>query len=219
MSHIVHHHNNTLRASLAFLVMAGLIVLVGLFQSWSLALAILNLCLISAVMALGVNIQWGYAGLFNVGIMGFAGLGGLAAILTSMPPVQEAWAAGGINILLTALALAATIALALYVHLHFRGRKLHGWLLTLVVIGGIALIRYFYAPAVSAVEAVNPASTGYLGGWGCRLSCPGWWAVCWRRGRRGWWARCRWGCGRIIWRLPPWGFRKSLLPSCAMRTG
>ena len=30
MSHIVHRHNNTLRASLAFLVMAGLIVLVGI---------------------------------------------------------------------------------------------------------------------------------------------------------------------------------------------
>ena len=38
-------------------------------------------------MALGVNIQWGYAGLFNVGIMGFAALGGVAAVLVSMPPV------------------------------------------------------------------------------------------------------------------------------------
>ena len=28
--------------------------------------------LISAIMALGVNMAWGYAGLFNVGIMGFA---------------------------------------------------------------------------------------------------------------------------------------------------
>ena len=36
------------------------------------SLTILNLCLISAIMALGVNIQWGYAGLFNVGVMGFA---------------------------------------------------------------------------------------------------------------------------------------------------
>lgn len=166
MSRVVHHHNNTLRASLAFLVMAGLIVLVGMFQSWSLALAILNLCIISAIMALGVNIQWGFAGLFNVGIMGFAGLGGLAAIITSMSPVKEAWAAGGINILLTVLALALTVALGLYVHWHFRGRRLHGWLLALVVAGGIWLIRLFYVPAVGAIESVNPASTGYLGGLG-----------------------------------------------------
>ncbi len=33
-------------------------------------------------MALGVNIQWGYAGLFNVGTMAFAALGGLAAALS-----------------------------------------------------------------------------------------------------------------------------------------
>jgi ABC-type branched-subunit amino acid transport system permease subunit len=32
--------------------------------------------LISAIMALGVNIQWGYAGLFNVGVMGFTASAG-----------------------------------------------------------------------------------------------------------------------------------------------
>ena len=42
--------------------------------------------LISAIMAMGVNIQWGYAGLFNVGIMGFVALGGLAVVLTSAVP-------------------------------------------------------------------------------------------------------------------------------------
>ena len=46
-------------------------------------------------MALGVNIQWGYAGLFNAGVMGFAALGGVAVVLTSMPPVKGALAAGG----------------------------------------------------------------------------------------------------------------------------
>ena len=29
----------------------------------------------NAILALGLNIQWGYAGLFNVGIAGFAGSG------------------------------------------------------------------------------------------------------------------------------------------------
>ena len=66
--------------------MAALILAVGLVQSWVVALTILNLCLISAVMALGVNIQWGYAGLFNVGIMGFAALGGVGVGPVSMPP-------------------------------------------------------------------------------------------------------------------------------------
>ncbi|MDH3467421.1 MAG: branched-chain amino acid ABC transporter permease, partial [Gammaproteobacteria bacterium] len=48
----------------SFLIMGALLLVVGFGQSWSVALAIVNLCLISSIMALGVNIQWGYAGLF-----------------------------------------------------------------------------------------------------------------------------------------------------------
>ena len=85
----------------AYSIMMGLIILVGIFQSWNIALSIFNLCLISAVMTMGANIQWGYAGLINFGIMGFTALGGLAAVLISVNPVQEAWSAGGTNILLS----------------------------------------------------------------------------------------------------------------------
>ena len=42
--------------------------------------------------------------------MGFTALGGLAAVLVSMPPVSEAWRAAGGNIALSALSLAATVA-------------------------------------------------------------------------------------------------------------
>ncbi len=56
--------------------------------------AILNMSLISAIMAMGVNIQWGYAGLFNVGIMGFVALGGLAVVLTSAMPLARGLAGG-----------------------------------------------------------------------------------------------------------------------------
>ena len=55
----------------AYTIILGLIVLVGIFQSWAIALSILNFCLISAVMTMGANIQWGYAGLINFGIMGY----------------------------------------------------------------------------------------------------------------------------------------------------
>ena len=72
----------------AYSIMIILIILVGVFQSWSIALTILNYCLISAVMTMGANIQWGYAGLINFGIMGFTALGGLAAVLISVNPVQ-----------------------------------------------------------------------------------------------------------------------------------
>jgi len=83
-----------------FAAMALLILLTGFLQSWNSALLILNMGLISAIMSLGVNLQWGFAGLFNVGVMGFVALGGLATVLISMPPVTEAWSAGGLRTML-----------------------------------------------------------------------------------------------------------------------
>ena len=72
--------------------------------SWNSALTILNMGLISAVTALGVNMIWGYGGLFNAGVVGFVALGGLAPVLISTQPVAGAWAAGGPQLV---LALAA----------------------------------------------------------------------------------------------------------------
>ena len=83
----------------AYSIMLFLIILVGFLQSWSIALTILNYCLISAVMTIGANIQWCYAGLINFGIMGYTALGGLAVVLVSVPPVKEAWNVGGLNII------------------------------------------------------------------------------------------------------------------------
>ena len=71
--------------------MMGLIILVGIFQSWNVALSIFNMCLISAVMTMGANVQWGYAGLINFGLMGYAASRWIAAVLISVDPVQEAW--------------------------------------------------------------------------------------------------------------------------------
>ncbi|MBK8455482.1 MAG: branched-chain amino acid ABC transporter permease [Thiofilum sp.] len=163
---VISQGNYRLRVLVVFALMLGLLAIVGFAQSWSLALTILNLCIISAVMALGVNIQWGYAGLFNVGIMGFAALGGLAVLLIAMPPVKDAWAAGGIRVIFALIAFAITIALALNVHKHLKGKRFQRLSLAAVLIIGIVISRFILDPGVSAIEAVNPASTGYLGGLG-----------------------------------------------------
>ena len=149
-----------------FLIMAALIVIVGQFQSWNLALSILNLCLISAVMALGVNMQWGYAGLFNVGVMGFAAMGGLAAMLVSVPPVREAWSAGGVGVVLGILAIILTVVAAVFTFRKMHKKRFQTALVVLVCIVGYAILRSLFDPATYAIEKVNPASTGYLGGLG-----------------------------------------------------
>ena len=162
------------RNLLLYAVMAALIVGVGAVQSWTVALTILNLCLISAVMALGVNIQWGYAGLFNVGIMGFAALGGAAAVLVSMPPVTGALAAGGLDLALAALVLAGTVGAALFVRERITG-YLRGPVGLLIVLVGYFVMRIFLDPAGEAIEAIDPAAAGYLGGLGLPILVS--WAV------------------------------------------
>jgi len=158
--------NSTLRNVGYFLIMAALVVLVGQLQSWNLALSILNLCIISAIMALGVNIQWGYAGLFNVGVMGFAALGGLAAMLISMPPVAEAWSAGGSGMALGGLTMIVTIAAAVFTFRSLASGSLRTLALIVVCTLGYAITRSIFDPATDAIEKVNPAATGYLGGLG-----------------------------------------------------
>ena len=82
-----------MRAPLLFAVMAVLILIEGTTRGWNGALGILNMGLISAIIALGLNLQWGYAGLFNSGVVGFVALGGLAPVLIAMPPTPGAFRA------------------------------------------------------------------------------------------------------------------------------
>ena len=156
-----------LRNSLLFAGMASLLVAVGVFQSANLALAILNLCLISAIMTLGVNIQWGYAGLFNAGVMGFTALGGLAAVIISVPPVTEAWVAGGVRAVSGLFVGVLAIALGILAWKKLSLRKTaRGWASALIVVVGVIAMRWVVDPAVEAIEAVEPAKTGFLGGFG-----------------------------------------------------
>ena len=46
---------------LAIIIMISLFIFVGIIQGWSVSLVILNMCIISAIMTMGVNISWGYA--------------------------------------------------------------------------------------------------------------------------------------------------------------
>ena len=158
--------STSLKTPLLFAVVAAMIIATGQMQSWNTALQILNFGLISAIMALGVNLQWGFAGLFNVGIMGFVALGGLATVIVSMPPTTEAWSAGGLRILLGLAMGAATIVAGILLWARLPRGRMRGLVVAAVLVLGFALFRVVFDGGVSAVEAVNPASTGYLGGLG-----------------------------------------------------
>ena len=154
--------SHSIRTISLFGLVALLILITGVFQSWDLALVILNMGLVSAIMSLGVNLQWGIAGLFNVGIMGFVALGGMAVVLTSVPPVGEAWSAGGVRAILALVLGAGVIAGSVLLWKKTRSR----WMVAVLIIVGFVVYRMVRDPAVDAIEAVNPAGTGFLGGMG-----------------------------------------------------
>ena len=147
-------------------LMALMFTFVGIVQSWNVAFSLFNMCLISAIMSLGVNIQWGYAGLFNAGVMGFAALGGLAAVLFSMAPVTSAWAVGGPRVLIGLAVGFVTVIITRWLWIHLKARKVKYGLTFLFVIAGYLMVRVIVDPAISAIEAVDPARAGYLGGLG-----------------------------------------------------
>ena len=150
----------------AYIIMIGLIILVGVFQSWNIAFSILNLCLISAVMTMGANIQWGYAGLINFGIMGYTALGGLAAVLVSVPPVREAWQVGGLSMLFCLAIIVLIVFSVRYVLKNFQKSKRKNIYIALIIIVGLIILRVISGPAIHSIEAVEPAKTGFLGGLG-----------------------------------------------------
>lgn len=154
----------TRRDLLLFAFVAVLYIGTAYVQSWNTVLGMVNLALISAIMALGVNMQWGYAGLLNVGVMGFVALGGLAAVLVSVPPTEEAVSAGGLQIVIALLLGAATVAAAVVAWGKMPPSRARGFAVAGILLVGFFVFRAVFDPAVARVEAVNPASTGYLGG-------------------------------------------------------
>ena len=152
------------RNPILFGIVALLIVITGYSQGPNTALLLVNMGLVSAIMAIGVNLQWGYAGLFNIGIMGFVALGGLAVVVTSMPPIGAAWAAGGFRVIGGLIFGALTIVGAILLYARMTPGRSRAWTMVGVLVVGFFAYRWIFDGGVAAVEGVNPALEGYLGG-------------------------------------------------------
>lgn len=150
----------------SFIIMGFLLIFVGILQSWGVAFSILNLCLISAVMSMGVNIQWGFAGLINFGVMGFLAIGGLATVLVSVPPVLESWSAGGFGIIISLIFLILIIFICLFINKKLTNHKYRYHLIFLIILLTIPTLKLISGPSIKLIESINPAAQGYLGGLG-----------------------------------------------------
>ncbi|MCI5094795.1 MAG: hypothetical protein MRY77_00615, partial [Rhodobacteraceae bacterium] len=156
--------SETVKNTGLFALVGLLFLLTGMMQSWNASLTILNMALISTIMALGVNLQWGFAGLFNVGVMGFVALGGLAAVLIGAEPVEGAWSGGGLQIILALILGAATILAAILAYSRLPAGRVRALSVLAILIIGFFVYRAVFDPGVAGVVAKNPAQYGKIGG-------------------------------------------------------
>ena len=91
----------------------GLIVVVGLIMGLPFTVRLCVEAMAYGLIALGLNIQWGYGGLFNFGVMGFLMVGGFAVTSMSAPLNVEFWASDGPFMLLKAIVAAGIGAIAI----------------------------------------------------------------------------------------------------------
>ena len=156
---------NLARIKISYFLMITALIVVGFLQSWNVALTIFNLCVISSIMTLGINIQWGNAGIVNFGVMGFAALGGLANIIISMPPTSNAWNVGGEMIIIGLMIFTLSVFFSIIL---FKKSNLNNkvkYIISFIsIISGYFIMRFLVDVPIEKIEAIEPAKTGYLGG-------------------------------------------------------
>ena len=119
-----------------------------------------------AIIALGLTIQWGYAGLFNAGIMGFLALGGFITMLFSYPVNTDFWDSG-LAPQLGGVMLKLIIGLVLIwgsLKLTKLGIRQRWQRLITVLLIAVVYIMFMYSlePVASAIEK----DVGFIGGFG-----------------------------------------------------
>jgi branched-chain amino acid transport system permease protein len=120
-----------------------------------------------ALIALGLNIQWGYGGLFNFGIMGMMMLGGAAVTFISYPVNPEFWGSDGPLMLGKALlALLAGFALISAVRRSDRIGIRGGWKTALTVLAWIVAYFVYRSQIDPAAAYIESIGSGWVGGLG-----------------------------------------------------
>jgi branched-chain amino acid transport system permease protein len=158
----------TQRSVFLFIGLFGMFVVVGLLLGAANITLLLVQSFAYALITLGLNIQWGYGGLFNFGIMGFLMLGGFAVTFVSYPVNAAFWQSEGPALLGKALiAFGAGALLVLGAARADRFGIRGGWKTALTIVAWIAayiIYRSQIDPAAAYIE--REVGGGWIGGLG-----------------------------------------------------
>ena len=131
------------------------------------------------MLALALNLHWGYTGLFNIGIVGFMGIGIYVTALVSKPPVAEGGAAqvGGFGLPLGVGILAGVLVAGLFgLLVALPALRLRADYLAIVTVAFSEIIRFtmmsrtFQSVEVPAALGLRADTVGLGGGGGLILN-------------------------------------------------
>ncbi|MEQ1902492.1 MAG: branched-chain amino acid ABC transporter permease, partial [Devosia sp.] len=135
----------TRRVLIAYVALIALIVIIGATRGVSTAMLLTVVASIYALVALGLNIQFGYGGLSNLAIMGLLMIGGASVSSISMPINMSFWNSDGPMLLARAIgAAAAGAVLVVLAHQLPRigvSKRVTGWLTLLAWFIGYVFYR------------------------------------------------------------------------------
>lgn len=155
--------NAVSRALFLYLGLVVFIVLVGLWQGVANISLLMLQASAFALVALGLNIQFGYGGLFNFGIMGMMMIGGFAVTFISYPLNMKFWQSDGPFWLLRAfIAFAAGFALVWAAR---RAPLKGGWKAALVLLTWFVAYVLYRSQIDPAAEYIEKTA-GFVGGLG-----------------------------------------------------
>ncbi|MEO4042800.1 branched-chain amino acid ABC transporter permease [Hoeflea sp. CAU 1731] len=119
-----------------------------------------------AMIALGLTIQWGYAGLFNVGVMGFIAAGAASSVLITFPTNPDFWNSNGpqlVAMFLVKLAFSAILLWLANVSGRFGvGRRLRGLLIVIAIAVAYLVLSAHMTTMAEQIEE----NSGWIGGLG-----------------------------------------------------
>ncbi|RDE08087.1 branched-chain amino acid ABC transporter permease [Pelagibacterium lacus] len=156
----------TMRYITVFAALVALIVGVAMTMGSAFTMRLLVEASAYALIAMGLNIQWGFGGLFNFGILGMLMVGGFAVTFVSYPVNHAFWQSAG-PLMLGQVVLGAAIGAVLIWFAH----RVQRFGVTGAARGAVIVVAWFIAYVIFRSQ-MDPAAnyitstSGWVGGLG-----------------------------------------------------
>ncbi|MEQ1768756.1 MAG: branched-chain amino acid ABC transporter permease [Devosia sp.] len=154
------------RSLTLFGTLVGLIFLIGLWQGTANVLLLLVTSLAYALIALGLNIQFGYGGLFNLAVMGLLMVGAMGTVLIAMPINYSFWQSDGPFMLLKAIGAGVAGVVLVLAARQVKRLGANGTVTFWVTLLAWLVAYIFYRTQIDPAAQYIEQNAGWVGGLG-----------------------------------------------------